>query len=209
MLYINNHINRYTEADIERLMEQLPEWRRSQAMRFRHFEGRRQSVLAYMELCRGLSEEYGLSEAPEFLYDEHGKPTLVAYPHIHFSLSHCRQAVGCLLSSAPCGLDIETVRPLRESLMRHCMNETEQTQILSAEEPAVAFTRLWTQKEAVLKLLGTGLAGGLKDALENLNVRGIALHTEFCLGHSVLLSTALCGIDSTNSECQIRQIAEF
>jgi phosphopantetheinyl transferase len=48
------------------------------------------------------------------------------------------------------------------------MNPAEQTQILDAEDFAEAFTRLWTQKEAVLKLRGTGLVDDLHSVLTDM-----------------------------------------
>ena len=42
----------FTAQDIERLTESLPDWRRQQALRFRHETGRRQCVLAYEALHR-------------------------------------------------------------------------------------------------------------------------------------------------------------
>ena len=189
-LYLNTHIQTFPEADVEWLMERLPAWRREQACRFRHLEGRRQSALAYEELCRGLREEYGIEEAPAFEYNEHGKPHLQGRPDIHFSLSHCRAAVGCLLSDAPCGLDIEIIRPLRPALAEHTMNAVEQALIQQSPTPDITFVRLWTQKEAVLKLRGTGISEGLRDALSPESLYGIHLTTEEHLAEGFILSTA-------------------
>ena len=47
------------------------------------------------------------------------------------------------------------------------MNEREQAQIAAAERPEVVFTRLWTQKEAYLKYLGTGIIDDLHHVLDN------------------------------------------
>ena len=163
------YMDDYTAHDIESLVEQLPAWRREQALRYRHEAGRRQCVLAYEALRRGLRERYGIAEDPGFDYNSYGKPSLHRLPHIHFSLSHCREAVGCLLSDSECGLDLEASRPVRESLVRYTMNEAEQALISQAPRPDVAFIRLWTMKEAVVKCTGHGISNDMKHVLDGIS----------------------------------------
>lgn len=178
MLYLNTHIAETTAQQLSQLIGLLPLQRREAALRFTHLQGRRECVLAYMELCRGLKAEYGIDEMPRFDYTPEGKPLLADHPHIHFSLSHCREAVGCLLSDRPCGLDIERIRPVKDSLVRHTMNADECRKIFASERPDAAFIRLWTRKEAVLKLRGTGIANHLRDAIDPEQLHGVSLHTE-------------------------------
>lgn len=184
------YMDDYTARDIESLVEQLPAWRREQALRYRHEAGRRQCVLAYEALRQGLRERYGIAEDPGFDYNSYGKPSLHRLPHIHFSLSHCREAVGCLLSDSECGLDLEARRPVRESLVRYTMNEVEASLIASAEEPETAFLRLWTRKEAVLKLRGTGIQGDIKDVLAEESISDLELHTSELPRRQVVCSWA-------------------
>ena len=80
-------------------------------------------------------------------------------------MSHCRAGVVCALSDAPIGVDIESIREYNDSLARYTMNEEEMLAINAAERPAVAFTRLWTMKEAVVKCKGSGIVNNLKDML--------------------------------------------
>ena len=184
------YIDDFTAEDIEGLLESLPAWRRQQALRFRHEAGRRQCILAYEALRRSLRERYGIAEAPDFDYNSHGKPSLRQLPHIHFSLSHCHRAVGCLLDDAPCGLDLETLRPVRDSLVSYTMNEDERCQILSDDTPDLAFLRLWTRKEAVLKLRGTGIDGSMKEVLAPRLMGDIRLHTSLDRERSLVCSWA-------------------
>ena len=163
MIYIND---RLFDFDLDAALEQLSEQRREQALRYRHELGRRTCAAAYLLLCEGLEKEYGIVEKPIFEYGEHGKPSLVGRPDIHFSLSHCREAAICVLSDCPVGVDVESVHRYNETLARYTMNDEEMAEILAAESPDLAFTRLWTQKEAFLKCTGEGIGNDLKNVLK-------------------------------------------
>ncbi|MBQ8487701.1 MAG: 4'-phosphopantetheinyl transferase superfamily protein [Prevotella sp.] len=162
MVYIDEHIE---EFDLQAALGEISEQRREQALRFKHERGQRTCVLAYLLLKMALRREYGITENPLFEYGEHGKPLLAGHPEIHFNLSHCREAVACAVSRQPVGIDVESVREYKESLARYTMNEAELAEIAAAERPDVAFTRLWTMKEARLKWSGEGLSNNLKEAL--------------------------------------------
>ncbi len=163
MLYLNDDIEHF---DLVRALPLLSSQRLQQCMQYKHEQGRRENAAAYLLLCEGLRQEYGISEPPLFTFGDNGKPLLQDYPHIHFNLSHCCKAVVCVVDSRPVGVDIEVIGRYKESLARYTMNDCELASILASPEPAVAFARLWTMKEAVLKLSGTGIAvSSLKDVL--------------------------------------------
>jgi 4'-phosphopantetheinyl transferase len=166
MLYIDDHI---WDFDLEAALLELSPERREQALRYRHELGRRQCALAYLLLKRALHEGYGITGNPRFNYGEHGKPLLADYPDIHFSLSHCREAVACAVSDRPVGIDVESIGRYREQLAAYTMSEDERAAIAAAASPEVAFTRLWTMKEALLKCSGQGIVDGLKTVLEGVD----------------------------------------
>lgn len=166
-LYLEDNLQQYTAAQIESLIATFPPQRREVAMRFKFPQGRLESAVAYSLLCRGLKEHYGIEEMPDFVYGEHGKPALAKYPGIHFNLSHCKNAVLCVLSDAPIGVDVERIGRYREDVARYCMNDSEMQQIQAATNPEIPFTRLWTQKEAVFKLQETGITDDVKVILSH------------------------------------------
>ena len=139
MIYIND---RLFDFDLDAALEQLSEQRREQALRYRHELGQRTCAAAYLLLCEGLQKEYGITEKPIFEYGEHGKPSIVGRPDIHFSLSHCREAAICVVSDHPVGVDVESIHRYSESLVRYTMNDEEIAEILAADRPDLAFTRL-------------------------------------------------------------------
>ena len=64
------------------------------------------------------------------------------------------------------GIDIESVsRKVSDSLIRYSMTSEEAEGIALSIDKDRAFLRLWTQKEAVAKLLGTGIRDDFKHIL--------------------------------------------
>lgn len=163
MIYLNDDIAGF---DWQAALPQLSEQRREQCLKFKHELGRKTCAAVYLLLCEGLLKEYGITEAPVFAYGEHGKPYLANHPDIHFNMSHCKQAAICVISDRPVGVDIESIRPYQDSLIRYTMNDQEVERILKAENRDVEFTRLWTMKEALQKLSGEGMTNQLKDVLK-------------------------------------------
>ena len=156
---------------LDAALAEISEQRREQALKFKYELGQRLCVLAYQLLKRGLKEMYGIQDNPLFEYNEHGKPSIIGHPEIFFNLSHCKEAVLCAISDEPVGVDVESVRSFNESLVRYTMNDDEVRRIESSEDQAVAFIRLWTMKEAALKLKGTGISNDVKQVLQDENLQ--------------------------------------
>ena len=163
MIYLNDDLAGF---NFEAALPLLSEQRRELALKFRYELGRKTCAAAYLLLREGLKKEYGITEPPVFEYGEHGKPMIAGHPEIHFNLSHCREAVLCVVSDRPVGCDVESIREFHESLVRYTMNDVEVRQIEQAPRPDVEFIRLWTMKEAVLKLSGEGIRDDLKSVLQ-------------------------------------------
>ena len=122
-------------------------------------------------LCQLLAEwgrihQLPVSEKPTFLYNDYGAPYIEDGPY--FSISHCKTGIAVAVSENPIGIDIEAIRTFSPDLMRKTMNITEQQRITSSTTPEVEFIRLWTQKEAILKLQGTGIISDLHYVLDDL-----------------------------------------
>ena len=162
MTYIDDNLQ---ALDLEQAFSQLSEQRRNYLSRFQREGNRRSGAAAYLLLCKGLRELYGITEPPHFSFGPHGKPFLADHPDIHFSLSHCREAAACAIDTCPIGIDIECVRKFSPALLSHTMNPEEIREINEAPNPEVAFIRLWTQKEAAFKLQGTGITDDIRDIL--------------------------------------------
>lgn len=165
---IFDHMNECTEPEVARLLNMVSPQRREQALRYKHLFGQYCCLKSYELLLQLLaSTPYLLHSTPIFLYNEHGKPYLENGPY--FSISHCKHAIAVAVSEMPIGIDIEHIRTAKPGLVAHTMNEEEQAEIWAAESPDIAFTRLWTQKEAVLKMQGTGIISDIKNTLADIH----------------------------------------
>lgn len=123
--------------------------RREQALRYKHVLGQFSCLKSWMML-REMSGLVG-----EWSYNEHGKPYIPDGPY--FSISHCKEGIAVAIDDEPVGIDIESIRRADEDLIIRTMYAREQEEIRSAQDPARAFTRLWTQKEALVKAQGIGI----------------------------------------------------
>lgn len=90
-----------------------------------------------------------------FPKNERGVPQPVA--GVHWSLTHKTDRVGGVAAAWPVGLDLETIRPVREALLAKVAHADEWQ--LAGGDRQKDFFRFWTAKEAVLKAVGKGMAG--------------------------------------------------
>ncbi len=136
-------------AQRQRCLSYLSPRRRQTLARLRSAEQQAQSVGAGLLL-------YRLFGPADYIYGPHGKPTL-RDARAHFSLSHSGHWVVCAVSDSPVGVDIQPPSLPRPALLRRCFTQEERA--YSGESPA-RFARLWSMKEAYLKLSGAGRSAG-------------------------------------------------
>ena len=117
-----------------------------------------------LSLCGALLLQKALrdvgAEPPLFACGENGKPFLKNSPGLHFNISHSGDFAVCVLSDAPVGCDVETIRPVRDAVAERCFS-AEENAALAAQDGAAAketlFFRYWTLKESFLKAVGCGI----------------------------------------------------
>ena len=164
-IYYVTNIDAFDEKFVEQCVSFFPKWRRDKMLLYKHLKGKVQNGLAYLLLVKALLDEGVLNELPIFDYNQHGKPFLKNYPDWYFNLSHCKTAVCCVLSRKEIGVDIEEIGVYKESLANYICNDNELDTLHNSENKPEEFYKLWTQKEAVFKKLGTGITKEIKDIL--------------------------------------------
>ena len=152
-----------TAQEVQRLLPLVSDQRREQALRYKHVLGQYCCLKSWLMVIDqvetrqkpGKDQVNTPLKCPMWEYNEHGKPFWTDGPY--FSISHCKAGIAVAVDEEPIGIDIETIRSADEGLIKRVMSAEEQEMIEQAEDPARVFTRLWTQKEAVVKAQGTGI----------------------------------------------------
>ena len=166
-----------TGAEVARMLPLVPEPRRSEALRFKHTFGRFACLKSYLILAELLQSVFGIKEF-RMGTGEHGKPYLEGHPDIHFNISHCSKAIAIAVSDNPVGIDVEAFRHFNEGLLEKSMNESERAEIMASTSPEETFASYWTRKEAVFKLLGTGITDNLHCILTDKTKTDTAINRE-------------------------------
>ena len=153
------------DIDLTEALATVGPQRRKHALRYRREHDQRLSVAAFQLLQRLLTRHYGISETPVLAFEANGKPFLADHPDIFFNLSHCQEAVACVVGDVRVGIDVESLSSYDVSLLPSTMNDDEQQLILRSPDPRTSFVRLWTMKESLLKMTGAGISSDMRNIL--------------------------------------------
>ncbi len=192
MIYLYDTLENYPDEQYLKHLNALPAWRREKALQYKKLDDRKRSVLAFVLLQHALREEYGITEVPEFVYNEFGKPLLPNLP-IHFSLSHCKDAIACAVSDHNIGIDVENIVPYNPDVARRVCTVAELEMLTRSDDQDAEFIKLWTMKEAISKLEGKGLSL----SFEEINVDEYTLHSELIADKKCVVSVC-CPVDLGN-----------
>lgn len=99
--------------------------------------------------------------APEVVaieYEASGKPVVRKPSGFFCSVSHSGSHAVAAVSDTPIGIDVERIRPYHPRIP---LRFTDAEQRYIAEGGLERFYEVWCSKEAILKLSGEGLSGGL------------------------------------------------
>ena len=148
----------YENGRWQDLLAQLPPERRHRAHACR-FETDQMRIACAGHLLQRALEKAGIpAEAQIFAENQWGKPYLKDRKDIHFSLSHSGVWAVCAVSDENVGVDVELPRCNMAVAKRFFRpEELEGLDALDRYHQSDALNRLWTAKEAFLKMLGKGL----------------------------------------------------
>lgn len=141
---------------------------------FNNADSQKQHEKAHRLLSFALKREYGIDKY-SLGKKSLGKPFLNEYSDIFINLSHCSGLAVCAVGGNALGIDCEEKREVKRGVVRRVCTESEAQEIENAENPDLAFTRLWTLKESFVKAVGRGISYPMKKAAFSL--RGDVMYT--------------------------------
>lgn len=162
-------IQKQIQKQIQRLRATLSPDELAKADRFYDPLDGQRYIMARGTLRSILSQYLHLDPSEiKFTYTPQGKPVLdrafftgdQQVLNIQFNLSHSQDlAVYGVMLDRPLGIDVEYLRPLKDtlSLAKRWFTPKEYTEICQSPDPTKTFFRFWTAKEAYLKATGAGL----------------------------------------------------
>ncbi len=101
----------------------------------------------------------------EYGYGPQGKPYLIDYPDVHFSLSHSGNVVVLAIADSEVGIDVQEFRGFQEKVAKRFYHEEEMKQLEAVSDSTKKewlFYKIWTGKEAYIKYTGKGIGQDLR-----------------------------------------------
>ncbi len=143
-------------------------------------------------LLIGLKDLYGITfesqDQPVIVKGEHGKPYLNDFPHINYNISHTDGLVACGIGDRQLGIDVEKIRPFRNTILRKVFSDAEKRHMneIPESERSQYFFRIWTLKESYLKASGLGITVPLTTISSACSVPGASFYQTMLQGDYVL-----------------------
>ncbi len=145
-------LNGVTFEELRQYLPLLPPERQEKIARYRFEKDKLLSLVA------GLLLRHEIGEKPVFFGDR-GKPYANG---VFFSLSHSGEIAAIATDSAEIGLDVEQLPDdSRLKIADRFYHVNERLAVENANHPVNAFARIWTRKEAYLKMTGEGISTDL------------------------------------------------
>lgn len=164
ILYFDD-INLIDEECFRYLLSYVSNERIESAQKYKLKKDRILSIMAFVVLRIGLFDLFGISDMPQILKTDCGKPYLKDYPDIHFSISHCSLGVACAFSkqSSNVGVDIQDIVRCDRRMARYFMSNNEYDALSRTCDMDRFFTKIWTLKESYGKYKETGICYNMRE----------------------------------------------
>ncbi len=166
-VYVANlsELNVPTQAEAEEL---LPEAEYLSTQKFVTEALKNNAILTKILTRKILAKYLGLhAKAIPIIRAEFEKPHLAPpYQNFQFNLSHTKTYFALAITKdTPIGIDIESMSKKTDilAISKRFFHPEEHEQVLKADNQEDCFYRIWTQKEALVKAIGSGISFGLEN----------------------------------------------
>ena len=161
MIYVFDNREEISSDELDLMRRSLDKKRQKKFDALRRREDKLGCAAAYLLLSLALRRQFGIADF-ELTGGDMKKPALKGCEDIHFNLSHCANASACIVSEFNVGIDIQETVDIPDGVTALVCTQSEKQALEKSTNQTADFIRLWTLKEAVLKMLGTGLAQDMK-----------------------------------------------
>lgn len=132
-----------------------------------------------------------------FGYTLNHRPFLLSHENIDFNISHCGEYILLgICHAAKIGVDIEKIDTITDITELSKIAFSPAENLLINSQPA-NFIKLWTKKEALLKMLGVGFSNDLYQTTE-LTLADFEVYNGIMIFTSLVAKNYLCGISLKN-----------
>lgn len=181
----------YFNFSAEDFADLLPAERREKYEKLKKKRDRENCVISYLLLKKAL-KNYGIGTF-ETAVGENGKPYLADISDIFFNISHSDSGVAVAVDTAPVGIDIQDIVPVRDGVIERCFSQEEKDIICTSPTPEREFTKRWALKESAVKCNGETVAN-LKDySFENSGTIFTKYEKTFTVHERKNLFISVCG----------------
>lgn len=168
VLYYKESEKRLESSAFESFLNQLPLFVQQQVMTYYNWQDQQRCLIGKTLLLTALQTFF--SNPPglhKLWYNPFRRPYIDEV--IDFNIAHAGDYTLCAISKTEkVGIDIEKVVPFQLNEFSSVLSKAELHQLASMNNPQQSFYRLWTQKEAFIKAIGTGLHTPLNEiGIEN------------------------------------------
>jgi len=159
-VYIND-VSSYDFTNLKKELKSLPKWRVEKINSLKMDKDKQLSFVAGVMLRNKLIECGYSGEDNNVIINEMGKE-VPTRKDLDFSISHSGTKVMLAIDKKPIGCDIQIMDKDGIRIARTFFTASENRILDKAENQKEMFYRIWTIKEAVLKMEGSGLSQSLR-----------------------------------------------
>lgn len=153
MVYVLN-LEETNKLDVSDYIELLSDDRKKKMERYRLEKDRYLCVISFLILRFALFVEYNKLDLP--IVDGLKKPRL-RDSDVCFNISHCNNAVACVIDEKEVGIDIQDYNETVFEVRSMYLSKEEELKRITEGLSTNDLTRIWTLKEAYGKFYGYGL----------------------------------------------------